>query len=159
MTMVEGGAHVLLPGEARVIDLGGFGVTVHADGEQTDGAFSLIETAETAPGAGPPLHVHRDCAESFFVLAGAYVMHLDGREFACPAGSFVYVPRGMRHTFRTLERDSRKLNLYTPAGMVGYFDELAAGIAADLDEPGLDAIADRHAMDVVGPVPEGYLGD
>lgn len=157
MAMVEGGAHVLLPGEARVIDVGGFGVTVHADAGMTEGSFSLIETAETTPGGGPPLHVHRDCAESFFVLAGAYVMHLDGREFACPAGSFVYVPRGMRHTFRTVAADSRKLNLYTPAGMVGYFDELAAGIAAGMAEADLDAIAGRYSMDVVGPVPEGYL--
>ena len=157
MAMVDGGAHVLLPGEARMIDVGGFGVTVHADAATTDGAFSLIETAEATPGGGPPLHVHRDCAESFYVLAGAYVMHLDGREFECPTGSFVYVPRGMRHTFRIAAAESRKLNLYTPAGMVGYFDELAAGIAAGMAEADLDAIAGRYSMDVVGPVPEGYL--
>ena len=157
MGVIEGGAFVLLPGEARVIDVGGFDVLVHADGATTDGLFSLIETGEREPGGGPPLHVHRDCAESFFVLAGAYIMHLDGREFACPAGSFVYVPQGMAHTFRTLEANSRKLNLYTPAGMVGYFDELAAGIAGGTTEADLDAIAERFGMDVVGPVPEGYL--
>lgn len=157
MATVDGGAHVLLPGEARVIDVGGFAVTVHAEAATTEGAFSLIETAEATPGDGPPLHVHRDCAESFLVLAGAYVMHLDGREFACPAGSFVYVPRGMRHTFRSAAEGSRKLNLYTPAGMVGYFDELSAGIEAGMGAADLDAIAERYAMDVVGPVPEGYL--
>jgi hypothetical protein len=69
----------------------------------------------------------------------------------------VYVPRGMTHTFQTLERGSRKLNLYTPGGMVGYFDALAAGIQAGLDDAGLDVIAERFDMDVVGPVPEGYL--
>jgi hypothetical protein len=63
----------------------------------------------------------------------------------------------MRHTFQTLDRDSRKLNLYTPAGMVGYFDELAAGITSGMDEDALDEIAERYAMEVVGPVPEGYL--
>ena len=91
------------------------------------------------------------------VLAGAYAMHLDGREFECPTGSFVYVPAGTVHTFRTLEEGSRKLNLYTPAGMVGYFDELAAGIAGGMGDAELDAIAGRYQMDVVGPVPEGYL--
>ena len=157
MTRVAGGGVVLLPGEARTIEVGGFDVVVHADGDVTDGAFSLIETGEPEAGMGPPLHVHRDCAESFVVLAGRYRMHLDGTDFECPAGSFVYVPRGMTHTFQTLEAGSRKLNLYTPAGMVGYFDALADGIAAGLDEAGLDAIAERFAMDVVGPVPEGYL--
>ena len=84
-------------------------------------------------------------------------MHLDGADFDCPPGSFVYMPRWMTHTFQTLEPGSRKLNLYTPSGMVGYSDELAAGIAAGVDDAGLDAIAERFEMDVVGPVPEGYL--
>jgi mannose-6-phosphate isomerase-like protein (cupin superfamily) len=157
MTVIGNGATVLLPGEARAIDLGGFGVFVHADHASTNAQFSLIETAETTAGGGPPLHIHRDCAESFFVLAGRYEMHLDGQAFECPTGSFVYVPKDMPHTFRTLESGSRKLNLYTPAGMVGYFDDLGAGIAAGMDEADLDAIAERHAMEVVGPVPEGYL--
>lgn len=157
MTTTAGGGIVLRPGEARVVDLGGFEVLVHAEGGATEDQFSLIETVEREAGGGPPLHVHRECAETFVVLAGRYAMHLGDDEFACPAGSFVYVPKGLPHTFRTLEAGSRKLNLYTPAGMVGYFDDLAAGIAAGMDEAGLDALAERYAMDVVGPVPEGYL--
>ena len=157
MVTIAGGGVVLVPDEPRTIDLGGFGVTVLAAEDVTGGGFSLIETGETAAGVGPPLHVHSDCAESFFVLAGRYRMHLDGQDFECPAGSFVYVPLGMRHTFQSAEAGSRKLNLYTPAGMVGYFDELATAIAEGVEEAGLDAIAERYQMDVVGPVPEGYL--
>jgi hypothetical protein len=41
--------------------------------------------------------------------------------------------------------------------MVGYFDELAAGIAAGMSGADLDEIAARYQMEVVGPVPEGYL--
>jgi mannose-6-phosphate isomerase-like protein (cupin superfamily) len=152
-----GGATVLLPGEARTIDLGSFDVLVHADPARTAGEFSMVETRESAAGLGPPLHVHRDCSESFFVLGGRYGIHVDGRDFECPVGSFVHIPRGLRHTFQSLESGSRKLNLYSPAGMVGYFDELAAGIAGGLDDTGLDAIAERYEMEVVGPVPEGYL--
>jgi quercetin dioxygenase-like cupin family protein len=150
-------ALVLAPGEGRAIELGGFDVRVLADGGATGGSFSLIETTEGAAGGGPPLHIHRDAAESFVVLAGRYAMHLEDAEFDCPAGSFIYVPRGMVHTFRVLEPDSRKLNLYTPAGMVGYFDELAAAIADGMAEADLDAIAERYDMEVVGPIPEGYL--
>jgi mannose-6-phosphate isomerase-like protein (cupin superfamily) len=157
MATIAGGGVVLLPGEARTIDVGPFTVIVHSDGAATQSSFSLIETVEPDAGLGPPLHEHRDCAESFLVLAGRYRMHLGGKDFDCPPGSFVYVPRGMSHTFQTLVPGSRKLNLYTPAGMVGYFDELADGIAAGLDDAGLDAIAGRFEMDVVGPVPEGYL--
>lgn len=151
------GAFVLRPGEARVIPLGGFDVLVHADGTATGDAFSLIETTESAAGLGPPLHVHRDCAESFYVVAGAYRMHIDGRDYECPAGTFVYVPRRVVHTFQSAVAGSRKLNLYTPAGMVGYFDELHEALSTGVSGSGLDAIAGRYHMDVVGPVPEGYL--
>lgn len=42
--------------------------------------------------------------------------------------------------------------------MVGYFDELAEAIAAETaDDAALGAIAERYGMDVLGPVPEGYL--
>jgi hypothetical protein len=69
----------------------------------------------------------------------------------------VYVPLGVTHTFKSITPASRKLNLYTPAAMVGYFDELAAGIRAGTAAEALDAIADRYAVEVVGPVPEGYV--
>jgi mannose-6-phosphate isomerase-like protein (cupin superfamily) len=144
-------------GEARTIDVGGFDVVVLADDSDTGNAFSLIETREGSAGLGPPLHIHRDAAESFYVIEGEYRMHLDGRDFVCLAGSFIYIPVGMTHTFTSLTPGSRKLNLYTPAAMVGYFDELAAGIRAAMSDADLDGIAERYQMEVVGPVPEGYL--
>jgi mannose-6-phosphate isomerase-like protein (cupin superfamily) len=154
---VAGGGIVLAPGEARRIEIGDSTIIVHAAGDATTKAFSLLETVEAGEGSGPPLHVHRDAAESFYVLEGAYDMLLDGRGFRCEAGSFIYVPRGMPHTFRGVTAGSRKLNLYTPAAMVGYFDDLAAGIRTGLDEDGLSEIAARYSMDVVGPVPDSYL--
>lgn len=157
MPRVDGSGFVLLPGDPRRIDLGGFGVLVHADVGDTEGAFALIETDDPQAGLGPPLHLHRDAAESFYVIEGAYAFHLDGRDFECPAGSFVYVPRGMPHTFASTIAGSRKLNLYTPAAMVGYFDELAAGLRSGVDDEALEAIAERFGMTVLGPPPPGYL--
>lgn len=146
------------PGTSRRIDVGGFEVLVHADAADTGGQYSLIETGDTIPGSGPPLHVHHDAIESFVVLEGAYVMTVDGVEHHCPAGSFVLVPKGAPHTFRNEAPRSRKLNLYTPAAMVGYFDELAAAIQVGAAEDALDRIAERYGMTIVGSVPEAYLG-
>ena len=50
-----------------------------------------------------------------------------------------------------------KLNLYTPAAMVGYFEELAEASGSGVDEEGLRNIAARYAMEVLGAAPEGYL--
>ena len=42
--------------------------------------------------------------------------------------------------------------------MVDYFYELAKAMErGEADPAELDAIARRHGMEVVGPVPEGYL--
>jgi len=148
---------VLGPNEGRSIDLGNFAMVVKATAKDTGGAFSLLEAAEP-PGFGPPMHIHRDAAEAFYVLVGEYRIYLEDREVSCPAGSFIYVPAGMRHGFRVGSVPSRKLNLYTPAAMVGYFDELSGVIASgEPDAAGLDEIALRYEMEVVGPVPEGYL--
>ena len=147
---------VLRPGEGRTIDLGGFRMSVKATHDQTNGAFSLIEALEP-PGFGPPLHIHRDAAEAFYVLEGEYIIFLDGREASCPAGSFIFIPAGVPHGFRVGDVPSRKLNLYTPAAMIGYFDELAdATKVGDVDPDTLSEIAGRYSMDVIGPVPDGY---
>ncbi len=117
-------AFVLGPGEGRSIDLGGFRMVVKASPEQTSGAFSLLEADEPA-GFGPPLHIHDRAAEAFYVIEGEYIIYLDTRELTCPAGSFIFIPAGAPHGFRVGRVASRKLNLYAPAAMVGYFDELS----------------------------------
>ena len=156
MNDLAGAGFVLLPGEGRTIDLGGFRMSVKATHDQTNGAFSLIESQEP-PGFGPPLHIHRDAAEAFYVLEGEYIIFLEGREASCPAGSFIFIPAGVPHGFRVGDVPSRKLNLYTPAAMIGYFDALAdATKVGDVDPDTFSAIARRYSMDVIGPVPEGY---
>jgi mannose-6-phosphate isomerase-like protein (cupin superfamily) len=150
-------AFVLRPGEGRSIELGNFAMSVKATAGATGGAFSLLEATEPA-GFGPPMHIHRNAAEAFYVLAGEYLIFFEDREVACQAGSFIYIPAGVRHGFRVGDVPSRKLNLYSPAAMVGYFDELSAAIDADNGDPTkLEEIALRYGMEVVGPVPEGYL--
>jgi hypothetical protein len=133
-------------------------MTVLADAESSADAFTLLEADEPA-GFGPPLHIHREVAEAFYVLAGEYRIFIRDEEFACPAGSYVYIPPGVPHGFRVGDEPSRKLNLYAPAGMIGYFDELSAAMARG-DAGGDDELAktaDRYGMDLIGPIPEGYL--
>jgi len=148
---------VLRPGGGRSIDLGNFAMSLKAADADTGGAFTLLEAAEP-PNFGPPLHIHTNASEAFYVLEGEYHIFIKEQAYACPAGSFIFIPAGTPHGFRVGGVPSRKLNLYTPAAMVGYFDQLSAAIiAGDADPLMLDAIARRHGMEVIGPVPEGYL--
>ena len=152
-------AFIVQPAAGRLLDLGNFEAVILATGAETSGEFSLLRTQGEPPGFGPPLHVHRDAAEAFYVLEGVYLMYVGGREQRCPPGSFVYVPRGVPHTLKVAsEVPGRKLNLFAPAAMVGFFEELAAADAADeATEELREVIAARNNMDVVGPVPDSYL--
>ncbi len=153
----DASAIVLKPGEGRAIELGSFEMVVKAAGADSGGAFALLEAAEP-PNFGPPMHIHHDCAEAFYVLDGEYRIFVEGEEHRCPAGSFVLIPSGLRHGFKVGDVPSRKLNLYAPSEMIGYFDDLAYAQAhGEADPEKLEDIARRHGMEVIGPVPEGYL--
>ena len=92
------------------------------------------------------------------MLAGEYIIFVGAEQHHCPPGSFVYIPAGVTHGFRVGSVPSRKLNIYAPSAMVGYFEELSGALARNEADPdALSAIADRHHMEVIGPVPDGYL--
>jgi quercetin dioxygenase-like cupin family protein len=151
------GCFVVLPTEGRRIDLGDFEMVVKADAETTGGVVSVLEATEP-PGFGPPIHVHDDAAEAFYVLQGEYVMSLDGEEHRCPAGSFIFIPLGVPHGFRVGDVPSRKLNFYFPAAMIGYFDALASALTrSDVTDAALEEIAEAHHMHVLGPASERYV--
>lgn len=151
-------AYVLAPGAGRVLNMGPFRMTVKAAGAQTETALTLLE-AEEPSGFGPPMHVHDDAGEGFYVLSGEYIVFIGTEEHRCPAGTFVWVPAGVEHGFRVGESQSRKLNIYVPSAMEGYFDALAASAseANPISDDELSALASRYAMRVTGPVPEGYV--
>lgn len=150
---------IVRPEEGRRLDLGNFEAVVLADATATSGAFTLFQTQGEPPDFGPPMHVHRDAAEAFYVLEGTYLMFVEQRQDICPPGSFVYVPRNVPHTFKVVSQDpGKKLNLFSPAAMVGFFEELAEAEANGTATPELlSHISERHAMGIVGPVPETYL--
>jgi len=150
---------VVPPGEGRLLDLGNFEALIIAEGPQTEESFSLIHTRREPPGFGPPLHLHQDAAEAFYVLEGTYLMYTNDRQDLCPPGSFIYVPPRVPHTFKVVSEGSgRKLNLFAPAAMVGFFEALSHAEANGEATPDLlDRIAEEHDMEILGPVPDSYL--
>lgn len=152
-------AFVVQPGMGRLLNLQTFEAEVLASAEQTSGAFTVLRTKSEPPDFGPPLHVHDDAAEAFLVLEGEYLMYIDEEQTVCPPGTFVYIPAGTPHTFKVVSSSAgMKLNIFSPAAMVGFFEDLAAAEAAGTPSPELlGKIADRNKMRVLGPVPENYL--
>jgi mannose-6-phosphate isomerase-like protein (cupin superfamily) len=112
------------------------------DGGATGGAYSLVE--ETFFGDPPPLHVHDDAEEAFYVLGGSGAAVVDGQERPLTPGAYVVVPRGVPHTLRRdAEEPLRLLTVMSPAGFERFFLAVAAtpGGEAALSEDDLVALA------------------
>jgi hypothetical protein len=65
---------VLAPGEGRTSDLGNFAMSLKADTPDTGGTFTFLEATEPA-NFGPPMHIHTNCGEAFYVLEGEYPIY------------------------------------------------------------------------------------
>jgi quercetin dioxygenase-like cupin family protein len=152
-------AFIVGPGAGRHLNLGNFEALILATAAQTSSEFTLLQVQGEPPEFGPPMHLHRDTAEAFYVLEGEYLMNVEDRQQLCPPGTFVYVPRNTPHTFKVVSAaPGKKLVLFSPAAMLAYFEELAAAEAAGNATPELlDAIAARNNVEMLGPVPDTYL--
>ena len=117
---------VLKAGEGRSSWVTGDLYTIKASGEETGGAFALIE-AVVPPGGGPPPHIHRREDEAFYVLEGELHFHADGREIAAGAGSWVTLARGSLHHFKNIGE--------TPAKLASNPDIVLCALLPDLCSP------------------------
>ncbi len=97
----EAGPLTVGPNEGATIQgpVGG-PLTFKVRGDQTNGALTVLENT-VAPDEGPPLHVHANEDESWYVLDGHLRFKLDAEIHSAPAGSFVFVPRARLTAFRT----------------------------------------------------------
>jgi quercetin dioxygenase-like cupin family protein len=93
-------------------------------GEETGGAFFMAEVS-VAPGGGPPPHIHHRDDESFHLLEGMLTIQVGGNTITASAGDFVFLPRGIAHSFKnTSDGHAKVLVLTTPAGLEGFFSEV-----------------------------------
>ena len=89
--------------------------TIKSSTETTGGAVAVIE--HLAPrGTGSPLHVHSREDEWFYVIEGELTLWVDGETILAPAGSFVFGPKGIPHTFIVSSEQARFLLVTEPAG-------------------------------------------
>jgi quercetin dioxygenase-like cupin family protein len=142
------------PGDTDVVDnpLGG-SVTYWARGEETAGGVTLLQGV-VAPGEGPPLHLHVNEDEFICVLEGRLRVRLQDAVREAPAGSFVFIPKGVAHTWQnTGHGAARFLFGFTPAapGMERFFERGAEFEADTWIAEGFGRFAGDAGMELLGP--------
>lgn len=110
--------------------------------------------------SSPPLHVHHDADEAWLVLDGALTFRVQDDEHQAEAGSFVWAPRGLAHTFRVDSPTARVLGLALPGGFDRFVQATGRPAGARALPPPPDgppdigalvAAAREHGMEILGP--------
>jgi quercetin dioxygenase-like cupin family protein len=151
---------MLRTGKGRAVWVVGDHYTVKASGEDTGGAFTLIEVLVPSQ-SGPPPHVHRREDEAFYVLEGEFEVHIDDQRLIAGPGSWVRLAKGSLHNFKNIGPTTGKmLILATPAGLDEFFLEAGreatdispeSGAARPEDIKKLLAVAPKYEIEIKLP--------
>jgi quercetin dioxygenase-like cupin family protein len=135
-------------------------VSVKISGAETGGALAQVET-DDPQGTAPPLHIHYNEEETFYVVDGELSVFVDGEELRLSTGDFAVVPRGIPHAYLVRSERARLLVTFSPAGFEDVFVDL--GVAATSDDPPADSVFPppeeavrafaAYGCEVVGPPP------
>ncbi len=87
------------------------------------------------------------------MLAGTLTVYVAGRWIDAPAGTAVWVPRGVEHTYVAAAAHTRVLAMFTPAGFEGFYRELDAPRPWAYGIERLVATAARYGCELTGPHP------
>jgi len=129
-------------------------------GSLTGGRFDFI-IGEIGYLVGPPLHVHRDQDDTFFVIDGVLTVQAGDDVFELMPGDFASIPPGVAHTFDNTRKDQppvKVINLMTPGGLDSLFQDMELFRAAARDPAKADELWDRHGARIVGPTLREKLG-
>jgi quercetin dioxygenase-like cupin family protein len=137
-------------------------VAVRVSSAEGDDGLSVLE--HRAPfGDSPPMHVHRNEDEIFYVLGGTVRMRLADRDVRLNAGESALAPKGVAHTYR-VESSEGAHWLTIMRGdeferFVRAFSRAAErdGLPASSGPPSPEQVADlartaaEHGIELVGP--------
>lgn len=108
---------------------------VHKVTAKLSGGSLTVEEWGLPPGGLIPPHTHTREDECNFVLAGELTCDVGGEIVVAPAGSYVLKPRWVPHAlYNAGPGPVRVLEILTPGGFEGYFDEYEQIASSDMSE-------------------------
>lgn len=92
--------------------------------KDSGGSFSLIHGYEIK-GLEPPPHIHTREDESFYLLDGEITYTAGDNVFKAEKGNWVFLPRGIQHSFQVNTDQAEVLIHLSPGGFENYFIEMS----------------------------------
>lgn len=137
-------------------------VSIHVSEHEGADAISVLEH-QARHGDSPPLHLHRNEDEIFYVLAGDFRFQVGDEERRLSAGETFFAPKGVPHTYRVESSEGGRWLTITSKGDFERFVRAMSRPAerSELPDPrgaptpgevkALAAMARSHGIELVGP--------
>jgi quercetin dioxygenase-like cupin family protein len=123
---------------------------IKVSGKDTNSNLTVFEYLGNEKG-GPPLHVHPNQDEVFYIIEGDYLFDVGGEKQTLTTGDTIFLPRNVPHTFAQLTNKGKMVFFFQPSGkMEDYFRRLGMMTSKPSPQEGAKLFAD-HDMKVVGP--------
>ncbi|GAB2873635.1 cupin domain-containing protein [Hymenobacter ruber] len=104
----------------------GFDLYLKVSAKDSDGQVSVF-SGEYRKHDGPPLHVHYQQDEEFYITEGEFLVQVGEEKFTLKAGDLIFLPRNIPHTFLTLSETAKMVFMTHPSGATeALFKQLAA---------------------------------
>ncbi|HEX5005668.1 MAG TPA: cupin domain-containing protein, partial [Hyphomonadaceae bacterium] len=125
---------------------------VEIESDDTKGAVGVVRVF-VPPGAGAAPHVHSREDEVFTVVRGHYRFRHGDQVMDAPAGTVVFLPRGIPHTFRNVsDEPGEHVLTLIPGGLEKCFREVsAAGLQMPGDKAKIDEIVAKYGLTNLPP--------
>ncbi|MGW7811141.1 cupin domain-containing protein [Staphylococcus xylosus] len=123
-------------------------VTIIVSGEHTNGEYSLAHIIEP-PNLGPPLHIHHDDDESFYVLKGDFCFYIGDQIINASTGDYVFAPKGVPHRFLAGSEESELIVRSTPANFDALVKEVGVPVRKDAEVPQLKEYSSEYIKNLV----------
>ncbi len=116
----------------------GHALTMKSTGKETGGTCTWM-LVENSPREGVPFHKHLHEDESFYVVAGDFEITIGDQTVSGGQGTYAYGPRNVPHRWTNIGSSrGRLLNVFSPAGIEGYFLSVAIPINASTEQPSVN---------------------
>lgn len=138
----------------------GFPNTIRVSGEETDGAFTVIEL-RIPPGFSAPPHIHHNEHQTDHIVEGELVFTVGEDTIEAETGTIVHCPKDIPHTFRN-ETDSEAVvyDWLHPAGFDEFMKRAAPPVTDPSNPPELDMdrvreLAPEYGLEFLPPEANG----
>jgi mannose-6-phosphate isomerase-like protein (cupin superfamily) len=169
MQMTATSPYTLLKAEGTsdVWFYGGARIRVKTDGTRTGGRLYQAHLVEPR-GSGPPLHIHHNADETFYVVRGEVDIVVGDLRVEAAPGDFVFGPQGVPHAYVARSEQSELFVTFAPASMDGFFEQIggipvvpgeAAPAGAYPDPAEFTRAAAAWGVEIVGPPLASFGGE